>query len=127
MEKLEDNSSRFEEFKELEDKSGFVIPSGEVFKLDKFGGWFDEFGKYYNPDAEQCPPPKESLQLKNKLMEEQKIATKLNKQGYEDLDDDELAECYDVVRVTRTTMKNIMKTSKRLEMNWTMMSQMMKT
>ena len=99
MEKVEDKGDRFEEFKELEDGTGFIIPSGEVFKTDSHGGWFDENGKYFNQDAENVKPPQDSLKIKRKLMEAQKKASKLNKEGHHNMDDEEYAEYYDVVYI----------------------------
>ena len=97
MEATTSEISRFEEFKELDDNSGFKIPSGEVFKFDKHGGWFDEYGDYFNGDGEPCTPPKDSLKMKKKLMEEQKLLTKVKNKMYDRLDNEDIAEFYDVV------------------------------
>ena len=97
MEQPTTNVSRFEEFKELEDMSGFKIPTGEVFKFDKHGGWFDEYGDYFNADGEPSNPPKDSLKNKKKLMEEQRLQTKVKTKYYDQLDNEDIPEYYDVV------------------------------
>lgn len=89
--------SRFEEFKELDDNSGFTIPTGEVFKFDKTGGWFDEYGDYFNADGEPCTPSKESLKMKKKLMNDQRLLTKVKNRRYNDLDAEDIPEYYDAV------------------------------
>jgi len=35
----------------LPDGSGFKLPDGKEFKFDRFGGWYDEYGNYYNADG----------------------------------------------------------------------------
>jgi hypothetical protein len=61
------NSRRFEVFDEFTDGSGFTIKEGGRsidFFYDKFRGWFDESGNYYNKDGVwHRHPTKESLDL----------------------------------------------------------------
>ena len=53
--------SRFTVYTELKDGSGFTIKGTEfVFKFDRFGGWFDQHGNYYNCDGDPEDPPSES-------------------------------------------------------------------
>lgn len=53
--------SRFETYKELKDGSGFTIKGSDfVFKYDRYGGWHDEFGNYYNSNGESDEPPSDS-------------------------------------------------------------------
>lgn len=45
------NPDRFLEFEEFRDQTGFTIyEDGHHidFYYDNFGGWFDEYGNYYN-------------------------------------------------------------------------------
>jgi hypothetical protein len=43
---------RFEVFELLPDQRSFTIKdTNYIFHLDKYGGWFDEYGNYYNQDA----------------------------------------------------------------------------
>jgi hypothetical protein len=43
---------RFETYVELPSKLGFRIKdSDHVFYYDKYGGWKDEYGNYYNQDG----------------------------------------------------------------------------
>ena len=45
------DSSRFDEFEEFKDGSGFTIYENDryiEFYFDKFRGWFDEDGNYFN-------------------------------------------------------------------------------
>ena len=52
------NPNRFEVYTELPDGKGFTIPNCKfVFKLDRFGGWKDEFGQYFNQDGEKDEQP----------------------------------------------------------------------
>ena len=97
MEPPTSNISRFEEFKELEDNSGFKIPTGEVFKFDKHFGWFDEYGDYFNADGEPSNPPKDSLKIKKKLMDDQRLLTKVKNKVYDQYDNEDIPEYYDVV------------------------------
>lgn len=49
---------RFEVFELLPDQRSFTIKdTNYIFHLDKYGGWFDEYGNYYNQDAEPDDPP----------------------------------------------------------------------
>jgi hypothetical protein len=101
MEPQAPTESRFEEFKELDDGSGFKIPSGEVFKFDKLGGWFDEYGDYFNCEGEPTKEvPKDSLKMKKKLMEEQRLMTKVKNKKYHQLENEDIPEYYDVVWLT---------------------------
>ncbi len=51
---------RFEEYVELEDGSGFTLKGSEhVFLYDKYGGWKDEYGNYYNENGEPADPEEE--------------------------------------------------------------------
>ncbi len=56
-EKKPPQPDRFKEYDEAEDGSGFFLPDGTFFEFDKFGGWFDEFGNYYNKDGVPSMPP----------------------------------------------------------------------
>lgn len=42
------NPKRFEKYEPLPDNSGFKLPTGELFKFDKNGGWVDEYNNHYN-------------------------------------------------------------------------------
>lgn len=97
MESKPENTSRFEEFKDLDDNSGFKIPSGEVFKFDNHGGWFDEYGDYFNENGELSTAPKDSLKIKKKLMQEQRLLTKVKNRRFDKLESEDIAEYYDVV------------------------------
>lgn len=97
MERPNDPAARFEEFKELEDGKGFLLPSGEIFLFDVNGGWFDENGNYFNPDGEPDNAPPEVLKSKKKLMKDQKLRNKVKKKGIQKLEAEEVAEVYDVV------------------------------
>lgn len=45
--------NRFKEYIELPDKSGFTLEGQtHVYKYDEEGGWYDEFGDYYNCQGE---------------------------------------------------------------------------
>lgn len=44
------------DYEELEDGSGFRLPDGKEFKYNKYGGWFDEWGNYYNKNGKNCNP-----------------------------------------------------------------------
>lgn len=99
MQRKNSDISRFEEFKELEDNTGFKIPTGEIFKLDSEGGWFDEFGSYFNAEGLSDKPSESSLKEKRRLMNEQRLATKLDRKGHQNLEDVDLPEAYDVVRI----------------------------
>lgn len=100
--------SRFEEFKELDDNSGFKIPTGEVFKFDQKGGWFDEYGDYFNQDGELSTPDRESLKKKKKLMEEQKLMTKVKNRRFDKLDNEDIPEYYDVVGTAYGCIQGLM-------------------
>ena len=53
--------ARFETYELLSDGTGFTLKGNpHVFKLDKNGGWFDEFGNYYNADGSASEPPSDS-------------------------------------------------------------------
>jgi hypothetical protein len=53
--------SRFEIYSELPDGSGFTIKNCSfVFKFDRFGGWFDEHGNYYNSEGQPDQPHSDS-------------------------------------------------------------------
>ena len=97
MEPKPSKMSRFEEFKQLDDDSGFKIPTGEVFKFDQVFGWFDEYGDYFNADGDPCTPPKESLKIKKELMEAQRLMTRVKNKRYDELDAEDIPEYYDVV------------------------------
>jgi hypothetical protein len=48
---------RFDRFVELKDGSGFTIPGCSfVFKFDRHGGWFDEYGNYFSADGRPEDP-----------------------------------------------------------------------
>lgn len=48
-------------YKELPDGSGFTIADcPHVFRLDRYGGWTDEFGNYYNEHGLPDDPPSSS-------------------------------------------------------------------
>jgi hypothetical protein len=50
--------SRFEVFTESKDGKTFTIKDTDhIFKFDRFGGWFDEYGNYYNADGSASDPP----------------------------------------------------------------------
>lgn len=52
---------RFEVYTEIADGTGFTIPNCKfIFKFDRFGGWFDEKGTYFNADGVRDDPPSES-------------------------------------------------------------------
>lgn len=55
------NPSRFEVYTEIKGGKGFKIKGCDyVFKFDRFNGWFDEFGNYYNANGKSEDPPSES-------------------------------------------------------------------
>lgn len=99
MEQPHDPAARFEEFKELEDGSGFLLPSGAIFLLDKEGGWFDEKGNHFSPDGEPDEPSPAVLKGKKKLIKEQRLRNKVKAKGTQKMDAEEVAEVYDVVRI----------------------------
>jgi len=43
----------------LPDETGFVLPDGSTFYFDKYGGWRDEYGNYYDANGKASPSPKE--------------------------------------------------------------------
>ena len=46
-------TNRFEVYKLLPDGRSFTIPNCKfIFKLDRFGGWRDEHGQYFNEVGE---------------------------------------------------------------------------
>lgn len=52
---------RFEVYKELPDGNGFTIADcPHVFLFDRYGGWEDEFGNYYNEHGDPDDPPSSS-------------------------------------------------------------------
>ena len=107
MEKPHDPAARFEEFKELEDGSGFLLPSGEIFLLDQEGGWFDEKGNHFSPDGEPDEPSPAVLKGKKKLIKEQRLRNKIKAKGTQKMDAEEVAEVYDVVTIWLRGMKGI--------------------
>lgn len=49
---------RFETYISLPGGKGFKIKGNDhVFKFDSHGGWFDEYGNYYNYNGEASDPP----------------------------------------------------------------------
>lgn len=112
MEPAPTEAGRFDEFKELDDKSGFKIPSGEVFKFDKFGGWFDEYGDYFNSEGVHTSDvPKDSLKEKKKLMEDQRLMTKVKNKKYHQLENEDIPEYYDVVGAAVGVTRRIITTT----------------
>ena len=54
---------RFENYDEFIDRTGFKIKEeGHYisFYYDKFKGWFDEYGNYYNAEGQSSRPSKDS-------------------------------------------------------------------
>lgn len=48
---------RFAEFELDKSSKGFFLPSGEYFEFDKYNGFYDEFGNYYDKDGAPGSPP----------------------------------------------------------------------
>ena len=62
MENREPQQDRFKEYTEAEDGSGFYLDDNpHFFAFDEFGGWFEEYGNYYNSEGKSAPPPKVRL------------------------------------------------------------------
>lgn len=54
-------SERFQVFNYLPNQRAFTIKgTNYVFHIDRYGGWFDEYGNYYNENAEPGEPPSSS-------------------------------------------------------------------
>ena len=54
-------TNRFEVYNLNPDGKSFTIPNCKfVFKLDRFGGWKDENGQYFNEDGEPDYQPEEA-------------------------------------------------------------------
>jgi hypothetical protein len=52
------NPKRFEVFTEIPNKKGFKIKGSKyIYFFDKYGGWYDEYNNYYNPDGEADDHP----------------------------------------------------------------------
>lgn len=53
-------SSRFEQYTQIirnNEVVGFKLDDNDFeFLFDKYGGWFDEQGKYFSAEAIQCNP-----------------------------------------------------------------------
>ena len=60
------DSQRFDEFEEFKDGTGFTVYENDRyidFYFDKFRGWFDEDGNYFNSDGVRSKPSSESLRF----------------------------------------------------------------
>ena len=64
------NPNRFLEYEEFKNGKGFTIQEkGRYidFYFDDEGGWFDEFGNYYNSNGESDKPNQTSIRFWNSI------------------------------------------------------------
>lgn len=91
------NSRRFDEFEEFKNRKGFFINERGrdiPFYYDHLGGWFDEFGNYFDCEARPSQPSKESLRFWDSIRHEYQdmfddVDNLINEYQNDDYEDDE--------------------------------------
>jgi len=105
--------SRFEEYILIEGGAGFTVKGGtHVFYFDEYGGWFDEWGNYYNKDNVPTRPPdykdENSDDYEDYGSSDEDLAGEYdnNDEGDEGVDDEYKKICSDEVNAAR--LKNVL-------------------